>query len=104
MFLSLDVYHRTYGNAILPPNTDAADQPLQYYYDTSQTAAADDGNDGERPRVIAPHVRRQTGRPRKTRIRSGVEGPFGPKRPKKCGRCGGLGRAQNTCTREISGP
>ena len=55
--------------------------------------ATDDRNDGERPRVIAPHVRHQTGRPRKTRIRSGVEGPFGLKRPKKCGRCEELGYA-----------
>lgn len=28
VFLSLDAYHRTYGNAIFLPNTDMADQPL----------------------------------------------------------------------------
>ena len=38
------------------PTPDATDQPLQYYYDMSQSAAADDGNNEERPRVIASHV------------------------------------------------
>ena len=38
------------------PTPDATDQPLQYYYDTSQSAAADEGNNEERPRVIALHV------------------------------------------------
>src|SRR5436190_3323981 len=103
VFLSLNPYHRMYDNAILPPNANAMDQPLQYYYDTSQTAATDNGNDGKRPRVIALHVRHQIGRPRKTRIRSGAEGPFGSKHLKKCGCCEGLGHTQNTCTREISG-
>ena len=69
----------------------------------SQTATADNGNNRERPRVIALHIRRQIGRHWKTRIRSGVEGPFGPKRPKKCGRCGGLGHTQNTCDAAVSG-
>ena len=82
-FLSFDAYYRTYGTADLLPNSDAVNQPLQYDTQTSR-AIADDGNDKEKVRVIAPHVRRQSERPWKARIRSGIEGPFGPKCPKKC--------------------
>ena len=90
VFLSLDAYCKMYSNAILPPNVDTVDQPLQY---TLQTNSTDDENDGERTgyRVIAPHTCRQPGRPRKQRIQSGVEGRLGTKRPKMCGRCGELG-------------
>src|SRR5437667_12706679 len=36
-FLSLNAYYRIYGNAILPPNADAADKPLQYCKATAPT-------------------------------------------------------------------
>jgi len=102
-FLSLDAYRRTYVNAILPPNADAADQPLHY---PVQNIGTDDESDGERSRdrVMAPHVHLQPGRRPKQRIRSGAEGPFGTKRAKKCGRCSELGHCQTTCPSAISGP
>ena len=100
-FLSLDAYHQTDVNAIFPPNIDVVDKPLQYGQNDGQ-AHSDDEN-SVRDRVIALHANCQPGRPKKCRIRSGVEGPFGPKRPKKCGRCDKLGHAQNNCNALIAG-
>ena len=101
-FLSIDAYRNTYINAIFPPNADVADRPLQY---TLQNISTDDESDEERSRdrVIAPHTNCQPGRPRKQRIRTGVEGLFGTKRSKRCRRCKSLGHSQNTCTSAISG-
>ena len=63
------------------------------------TCRTDD--DTEENRIIGPHARRQPGRPKVNRIKSGVEGQFGAKRAKRCSRCGGLGHAVTTCDATI---
>ena len=96
-FLSLDGYHKTYANAILPPNADTPhNKPASAFL-----SPENGDNNNERDILAPPHVNRLPGRPRVRRIRSGVEGSFGNKRVKRCGRCGKLGHAVTTCDSAI---
>jgi hypothetical protein len=89
-FYTLDSYRKTYANPIFSPDADKADD-IPTFEETS------DSGINEEDFLLPPHASRSIGRPRKKRIRSGVEGPFGNKRAKKCSNCGGLGHACTTC-------
>lgn len=98
-FLSLDAYRNTYAKAIHSPNADQADRttntPIVYIQ------MEDNGGHNKEDRIVPPHARRQPGRPKVRRNKSGVEGPFVAKRAKKCSRCGRSGHAVTTCDATI---
>ena len=96
-FLSLDGYHKTYANAILPPNADTPHNKPKPAFLSPENG----DNNSEGDLLAPPHVNRPPGRPRVRRIRSGVEGSFGNKGAKRCGRCGKLGHAVTTCDSAI---
>jgi zinc finger SWIM domain-containing protein 3 len=96
-FLSLDGYHKTYANAILPPNADTPhNKPASAFL-----SPENGDNNSERDILAPPRVNRLPGRPRVRRIRSGVEGSFGNKRVKRCGCCEKFGHAVTICDSAI---
>jgi hypothetical protein len=91
-FLTLKAYRKTYAHSIRAPDADISIQQSMH----SESESASDPK-----KLLPPHARRAAGRPRKRRIRSGVEGPFGTKRPKTCSRCKGVGYCKSTCDASI---
>jgi hypothetical protein len=104
--LSLDAYRDSYANAIQSFNADENEVRLFQVADNLHGDNSDDddsnNNDNNHDnKIILSHAVRVSERPKKRRIRSGVESPFGEKRQKKCSRCDGFGHAITTCDKAI---
>lgn len=102
-------YRKTYENGILPPAA-ALDLDTLPIFDHTEIAMSpptasepdiNDSNDAsdDNDALLPPNTRRPAGRPKKRRIRHGVE--MEPQRVLKCGRCKAPGHNRATCTNPI---
>ena len=92
-FYCLDAYHRTYENAIFPPNVNAAQVGLQLPI----TGLQDNHYGVHLPPLHPPVVNRQPGRPKNKRIRGATEGEDRAKIVFHCGNCNKTGHSSRTC-------
>jgi zinc finger SWIM domain-containing protein 3 len=95
-------YRKTYEKGILPPIASPNLETIPVFNgeedrgsDLSSIAEDLEYNSEEEADLLPPNTRRPTGRPKKRRLRHGIEKE--PQREFKCGRCSGVGHNKRTC-------
>ena len=92
-FYELAAYRQTYADTIFPHNVNAG-SPVP-------SVLQRDPHGVHLPTLLPLNIRRQAGRPRKVRIRGGIEGGGQEKRTFHCTTCGNTGHSRRTCPARV---